>query len=88
MQTLVVFPHELTRYMLVRQLLDKFGEQFQERLHTLVCLCQISGMEAFLKDQGIQLQQPLYAARIALRAVHILIRFGTVGKCLKSFRLS
>lgn len=73
MQTLVVLPHELTRYMLVRQLLDKVGEQFQERLHSLVGVCRISGMKAFLQDRVVQPQQPLYAERIALRSVHILI---------------
>ena len=44
MQTLVVLPHEPTRYMLVRQLLDKVGDLFQERLHTLVGVCWISRM--------------------------------------------
>ena len=59
--------------MLVRQLLNKVRKQFQERLHSLIGVCRITRMEALLQDRVVQFKQPIYAERITLCAVHILV---------------
>ena len=59
--------------MLVRQLLDEVRKQFQERLHSLISVCRIARMEALLQDWIVQFKQPIYAERVTLCTVHILV---------------
>ena len=58
---------------LVGQLLQKVWKQFEEGVHPFVGVCGIAWIEASLQDRVIQLQQPVYAQRIALCATYKLV---------------